>query len=264
MDRRKLDVLIQQTLHDRAESVSMTESEKSRIYQAIADCSKEDCRMKINGKQKLVAAVAAMCLLGSMVAFGAGKIVGYSSGHNSNEPEFAAYADMKQVEAKVGFPVKAPERFENGYQFQKGFVINTNAHDEGGQVVDTFPEVSIHYENGEKTATLTVQKVRSEWEKSMTGNPVDIAYGDVIMTYREDHYKFVPPDYQLTEEDQKAEESGDLYISYGSSEVEYKDFHFLTWQEEAVSYSLMTYGDDALGQDEMVQMAHQVIDSPKL
>lgn len=264
MDRRKLDILIQQTLRDQAESVSMSESGKSRIYQAISDCSKEDYRMRISGKQKLVAAVAAMCLLGSMAALGAGKIIGYRSGHNANEPEYVSFADMGRVRDEAGFEVKAAEQFDNGFVFDKGYLIYTDAVDESGAVVDTFPEVSVYYKKGDSSLTLNIEKVRPEWEKSLTGNPVDISYGDLTLTYREDHYKFVPPDYELTQEDQNAIDAGEMYLSYGSSEVELKDFHFLTWDEAGIHYSLMSYGDGALGQEEMTKMAQQVIDSPSL
>lgn len=264
MDRRKLDVLINQTLHDRAEAVSMSEAGKDRIYQAISDSSKEDYRMKINGKRKLAAAVAVMCLLGSMAALGAGRITGYRTGHNADEPEFASYADMNKAPEKAGFPVKAVEQFDNGFTFEKAFLLNVDAYEEGGQVVDTFPQVSVQYEKDGLSVVLDIEKQRPEYEESTTGNPVDISYGDLTLTYREDHYKFVPPDYELTEEDQKAIDSGELYVSYGSSQVEYKDFHFLEWQEQEVSYLLMSYGDGALGQEELTQMAQQVIDSPQL
>lgn len=264
MDRRELDVLIKQTLHDQAETVSMTEARKNRIYQMISDRSKEEYRMKIKGKRKMAAAAVIMCLLGSMAAFGAGKITGYRTGQNVNEPEFASYADMSEASQKAGFSVKAVERFDNGFAFEKAFLLNVDAFEESGQVVDTFPQVSVQYGKDGLQVTLDVEQVRPEYEKSTTGNPVDIPYGDITLTYREDHYKFVPPDYEVTEEDQDAMDSGELYLSYGSSEVEYEDFHFLEWEEGEVRYLLMSYGDGALGQEEMTRMAQQVIDSPQL
>ncbi len=264
MDRREFDILIEQALHDRAEGVSMSELEKGRIYQAISECSKEEYRMRIRGKRKMIVAVAAMCLLGTMVALGAGKVAYYSSSHNANEPDFASFADMGSAKEQTGFPVKAVEKFDNGFAFQNACVINVDAHDESGQTVDTFPELSVEYTKNGQRISLSIEKERPEYVESTTGNPVDIPYKDLTLTYRNDHYKFVPPDYEVTEEDQAAIDAGEMYLSYGSSEVELKDFHFVGWKEGEIRYSLMSYGDGALGQDEMVKMAQQIIDSPQL
>lgn len=263
MDRRTFDVLIKQTLRDRAEEASMPETRKNQIYQAIADCRKEEKRMKFSARKKLAVAAAVMCLCGTMVAMAAGKIAYYSSGHSVDDPEFASYEDLDRAEELAGFPVKAVERFDNGYEFSAGYLINVDASDENHQVVDTFPEVSIEYKKGDERITLDVEQVRPEWEESTTGNPVKIPYGDFTMTYREDHYKFVPPDYQLTEEDQKAMDSGELYLSYGSQEVEYTDFHFLEWTDGEIRYLLLCNGEAAPGQEELVKMGQQVIDSGK-
>lgn len=264
MERRKIDALIEETLHERSEKVFLPEAKKIQIYQAVENCRKEEFRMRWSRKRTVIMAVAAMCLMGSTVALAAGKIVGYSGGHSVDNPEFAAYAEMNRAEEMTGFPVKAVEGFDNGYTFESGYVIDVNAEDENWQVVDTFKKLSVVYGKDEREVFLNVEKKRPEYEESTTGNPVKVSYGDVTMTYREDHYKFVPPDYTLTEEDQRAMDSGELYVSYGSSAVEYTDFHFLSWEEDGISYLLMSSGSGALMKDELVKMGQQIIDSPKL
>jgi len=255
---------MRQTLQDRAEKAVMPETRKDQIYQAIADCRKEEDRMKFSVRKKMILVAAAMCLCGTMVAMAAGKITGYSSGHSPADPEFASFADMEHAEEKTGFPVKAVERFDNGYQFSRGYLINVNAHDDTGQVVDTFPEVMAWYEKDGAQITLSVEKDRADRDDSTMGNPVQIPCGDITLTYKVDHYKMVPPDYQLTEEDQRAMDAEELYVSYGSQEIELVDFHSVSWVDGGVRYLLMCHGEDALGQEELVKMSQQVIDRTPL
>ncbi len=263
MEQQKLDALIEETLHERSEKVFLSEMKKRQILKA-AKSNKEERKMRWNKKRTVVVAVAAMCLMGSMAALAAGKIVGYSGGHGVDNPEFAVYADLEKSEEMAGFSVKAVEQFDNGYAFQKGFIIDVNANDENGQVVDTFKEVKVLYGKDGREIFLNVQKKRPEYTESTTGNPEKISYGEITMTYTEDHYKFVPPDYTLTEEDQKAMDSGELYVSYGSREIELTDFYGLIWEEDGIQYLVQDHGDGALKKDELVKMAQQIIDSPKL
>lgn len=291
VERETFDVLMRDTLKNRAEQASMSDARKEQIYQAVADCQtvsrqgnraltdsgKEtwptvqavsDCRkeeyfMRKSGKYRILVAAAALCIMGTMAVMAAGKIVGYSSSHSSNEPDFATYGDMAQAGERAGFPVKAPEKLANGYVFDKGFLIDVKDHDENGEVLESFPEVSVSYKKDGKDLTLNVERIRPEKEVSTTGNPRTVLYGDITMIYREDHYRFVPPEYQITEEEQKAVDAGELYVSYGSSEVEDKIMCFLEWEEGDIQYLLMSQGTD-LGMEGMVEAGKQVIDSPEL
>ncbi len=291
MDRGTFDALMQETLRNRAEQISMPESRKEQIYQAIADrrqesrqgnrrvvngrkelwqagqpasgCRKEEEFMKKRGTCKILVAAAALCIMGTMAVMAAGKIVGYSSSHSVDEADFAAYGDLAQVDEKAGFPVKAPEKFENGYTFEQGYLVDVNAHDENGEVLETFPKVSVYYKKGGESLTLCVERVRPERQEAKTGNPRQIQHGDITMTYCEDHYRFVPPDYQITREEQEAVDAGELYISYGTSEVEDTVMCSLVWNDGDVYYLLQNSGT-ALNMDAMVEMGRQVIDSPEL
>lgn len=264
MDRGTFDALMRQTLKDQAQKISMSESRKEQIYQAAAGCRKEEQSMRKSGKWKILPVAAALCILGTMAVMAAGKIAGYSSSHYMDQPDFAAYSDMAQADEAAGFPVKAPEKFDNGYTFDRGFLIEEKAHDAQGEIVDTFPMVSVFYKKGGESLTLDIQQVRPEWEESTTGNPRSIQYGEQTLVYREDHYRFVPPDYQISEEEQKAVDAGELYVSYGSSEVEDNIMCFLEWNEGDVRYLLMSDGSAGLGMDGMVEAGKQIIDSPEL
>ena len=70
--------------------------------------------------------------------------------------------------------------------------------------------------------------------------------------------KVVPPDYKLTEEDKKAEESGELVFSYGSSEVEIIEVQSVSWKKDGIYYQLLQI-DGNLTADELTEMASEVI-----
>ena len=62
------------------------------------------------------------------------------------------------------------------------------------------------------------------------------------MEYRQDHYKFVPEDYQLTAQDEAWTKQPGNHISYGSERVEEKTVSFLSWEKDGVCYLLMDMG----------------------
>lgn len=108
--------------------------------------------------------------------------------------------------------------------------------------------------------TLTVQKVR---EEEFVGHVTKTEYEGRTLLYKEDQYLFVPPEYEPSEEELKAQDAGELYISYGSNEVEHNTIHFMQWDDDGSRYLLMASDDNAPGQQEMEKMARQIIDSDK-
>ena len=66
--------------------------------------------------------------------------------------------------------------------------------------------------------------------------------GGVTVSYHLDHYKFVPPDYQLSEAEKQWEAIPGNYISYGSEAVKETDVAFLCWEKDGIRYSLMDSG----------------------
>ena len=78
--------------------------------------------------------------------------------------------------------------------------------------------------------------------------------------YRADQYLFVPPDYQVSEEEQARADAGELFVSYGTDQVENQVIKGVTWTDGGISYSMITF-DSSLTPEEMVQMAGEVIDN---
>ena len=72
--------------------------------------------------------------------------------------------------------------------------------------------------------------------------------------------KFVPPDYEITEEEKKLQEEGKLNVAYGSQEVEIKNSESVFWRQNGVSYCLFRFGDE-LNAEEMLAMAREIAES---
>lgn len=64
----------------------------------------------------------------------------------------------------------------------------------------------------------------------------------VEVRFSRDHFKFVPPDYEKTEEDLKAEEAGHYYVSFGSDEITEYDYTFALFTLGDVEYTLFDRG----------------------
>ncbi len=268
MDKRKFESLLQETLEEKSMPVSMSETRKEQICQAVRARSetvgqtgvkKEETVMKPGFKRKVILVAAAMCVFGTVAALAAGKITGYYTGTRVDRPDYKNFADLSAVEEQTGFAMKAVEEFENGFRFRVGYQSEVEARDEEGNVVETFPEVMLRYTDGEQELTVTAQKVREE--DGFEGKVSAEEYKGMTLLYKEDQYLFVPPSYEPSDEELKAQEAGELYISFGTSEVEHDNIHFMRWDENGTRYLLMSSGEKALGQEAMTKMAREIIDS---
>lgn len=100
-------------------------------------------------------------------------------------------------------------------------------------------------------------------EKYMVYGPdekVQETYKGYPLYYYEKTYKFVPEGYELTEEDQRAYDAGEMEISFGSSEVSVEQVQAINWNEGDMKYSLL--GNDLnLPVEELLDMAKAIIDA---
>ncbi|MEG1001641.1 MAG: hypothetical protein RR844_09615 [Clostridium sp.] len=78
------------------------------------------------------------------------------------------------------------------------------------------------------------------------------------MYYYEQNYKFVPENYELTEEDKRDQAEGKLEISFGASEVSIKNIQGLSWYEGGLEYRVMG-NDYNFEVEEMIDMAKVII-----
>ena len=81
--------------------------------------------------------------------------------------------------------------------------------------------------------------------------------GDVELSFYRDEYKFVPEDYQLSEEEKEWASQPGHYVSYGSDEVREQVTTFLVWTENDIRYSFLDW--DSLEPEALFAMAEEMI-----
>lgn len=213
--------------------------------------------MKRFSMKKLVIGVAAGCLLLSGGVFAAGRVVSLSS-HSYLGDAYKSYGDMDKAQAKLGYPADTVEEFANGYRFDKMFVDDVNGTDEDGNVIYTFKDLQISYKkSGEQAVWLSAAKPVEQQVRKGAPEATRQVEG-ITLYYDETTYKFVPPSYELTEEDQANLERDDFTISYGTDEVEVQKSSNVTWEKDGVFYNLSGF-DLNLSSDEMFDMAEEII-----
>lgn len=238
------------------EGLTVSQDLKARIDERILMGQKE-ADMKHLSMKKIVIGVAVGCLLLSGGVFAAGRVVSLSSHHWLTDA-YRSYGDMGKAQAELGYSADSVEEFSNGYRFDQMFVDDVNGTDADGNVVYTYKNLNIAYEKkGEQPVWLDAGKPVEPPVR--TGEPEATRQADgVTIYYDTTTYKFVPPNYELSDEDKANLEKDDFTISYGSSEVQVQKASDVTWEKDGVHYHLMGF-DLNLGAEEMLDMAEEIM-----
>lgn len=239
------------------DGVTASRDLKDRIDRQILESQKEAGNMKKFSMKKLVIGVAAGCLLVSGAVFATGHAVSLSS-HSYLGDAYKSYSDMDKAQTKLGYSADTVETFANGYRFDKMFVDDVNGTDEDGSVVYTYKDLQISYEkNGEQDVWLSAAKPVEQQVRKGEPEAARQVEGTTLY-YDTTTYKFVPPNYELTEEDQANLQRDNFTISYGSDEVEVQQNSSVTWEKDGVYYNLSGF-DLNLSSDEMFDMAEEIM-----
>ena len=209
---------------------------------------------------KRVCIAAAVVVLLATTAYAAGEmnIKTLLGGMNSR-----VYNSVAQAEEKAGFTMDDLDSFSNGYAFSGAYVGQTKALDDGDTVRLVYNEIHVDLVNaaGEKLS-LIAHESHDALEGSSLAPERSRRYGDVQVSYRVDHYKYVPADYVPTEADKAMLQQPGWYLSYGAEEVGETDVAFLRWEKEGISYLLMDM-DAGEPTDSLFSMAEELISSGK-
>lgn len=206
-------------------------------------------------KEIAIALVAAM-VIGTTV-FGVGKVYSiYSS--SSNIPTYTSLPTAEQVKDKFEFTPKLVDKFDNGYAFADGYSVDKERRYSEGTSPVKSKQLDFTYKNGKNELDLSMQNVsaneRSEKEKAVdTYKGIDVYYD----TYAN---KSEPGDYKMTEQDEKDKASGKYVFSFGSDKEEISQVQYMEWDQNGINYSILAI-DSPVSKDELVKMAHQVIDT---
>lgn len=249
--------LLQKDLRKLAESGRLTQKEEKELLNSIHSSINERRKnMKLfeYRKMKIVAAAAAIAVLGVGTAFASGKIASLSSSVITDQVD---YKNAQEVEASDALykKARAVDEFSNGAEFVRGFDVNVSALDENGAEIGTYPSINIDY-SGEYFLDI------SDPLEGAEGQPypavLSETYENVEIEVSAMDYLFLPPDQEPAEEDLKLQEEGKLEISYGTDEAERKTSVSAFWKEDGLTYCLVTMKEGA-DPEELLEMAKEII-----
>lgn len=251
----------------------MKRFEKKSSMQCVLDadisviCDKVKCHIQSSENERKVCimthktkiALVAICatLILGITAFAASGIITTWYSSSSPADEFYELPESEKLVDEIGYEVVLIEEFENGYEFKRGHVVNNRLADDGNNTVEKFKSTSFYYEKAGDRVIYSQDKFASDvpFDGDMvhSENGVDIYYNTFVN-------KFVPTDYELTEEDKKAEENGELVFSYGTDTVEIITVQSVGFEKDGIRHSLMQM-DGKLSREELVAMAKEIINN---
>ena len=237
------------------QSISIKPENQDRILEKILYSEKErKGKKKMTKKRILAIALAATMLLGITVMAATGIITNWYSG-SSQKPEYTKLPTIEQCKKDVGYEAILIDTFFNGYTFKKGDIVENRLEDNTGKTVESFKSICFNYEKGGDEVIFSQDRFTSPIDQSGT----IIAEAEGIKIYYTSYAnKFVPANYQMTEEDKHAEEKGELVFSYGTENVDIINVQSISWVDGDMHYELMQM-DGELSKMELIEMAKEAI-----
>lgn len=261
MNEQKQEIIIKQVLEDRASGIQDDTVSFRKIQKVIYEKEQNEMKQgKFSFKNKKKAVIASFCcvalLSGSLIA---GTIAKSWIGHGDHR--YQTFPTVQKVEADLGFVPNYVESLPGGFEFVFGGKDKSSLLDEQGKsMVDTIG-MSLNYAQpgSKEMLTLGIEQIPQQYMELGHMQAVEETYKGYTLYVNEQMYKFVPEDYELTEQDKEAQASGELAISYGSDEVRVEQIQSIWWNNGDIQYNIMG-SDFGFTVDEMVEMAKAVID----
>ncbi len=250
---------IRSALKEQARQIRVSQDQMERFSKNVDRRIEEEMKMtrKWSFKKVLVTA-AAVCVVGSITAVAAGKIVGVQSSSSWKEA-VTQYGQMEEMSGDLGLDIHVPEAFSSGYEFKTAMPVHSAATDQEGNAVEQWTGLNLVYsKEGQPDLNISVENAQSA-QMGFGDSDAIFEHGGVQMAYSREHYRFVPPNYELSEEEQAQIDAGELVVSYGSQSVEDKEIQSLSWKQGDIRYGLMLFDSSMTGED-MAGMAGEIID----
>lgn len=229
LNEEKMDRILKNALSP----VAPDERINQRIRQEL-----EGKNMKKFNMKKVVICVVACCLLLGTVSIASSGIISYTSVHSLAFGE-RDFSKLEKMETEAGFSVKALELFQNGYQFSDMSIDHNADHDENGNVIGQYKGIDFTYKKqGEDTLYINTQQAETAHEEMKRESNVVQVMEDIEVKYYLDTYKWVPSDYELTEEDKKNMEKDNYFISMGASKISENQVSGVSWVQDGIYYHI--------------------------
>lgn len=236
------------------------------LFRAVGDVS-DDLITEASGAvrkvrrirvRKIIALAAAFVMFAGITVWAANIVLSGRSGHSSAIPDYYSVPSAERLMQDIGIALNIPEEFSNGFRFAGGHIVKNEDYGENGGVFERYQSINCDYKkNGERISLYAdAAKAGNQMEDDETA---EVYCGSEIkyFTYMN---KFVPADYELTEQDQEDKKSGKYVFSYGTDEIEISHVQILGWEYHGLNYQLCAM-DSSLGRDKLVAMAKEIIDA---
>lgn len=257
MNDTRLDQLLRQSLTSEQPKKELNQAIHARL-EAEQASGKVGVSMKHRNRKKIFVAAAALCAIVA-VAAGAYSAVVARSSSSSMYGEFTSYEQLAQAEKKAHLDINAVETFSNGYTFETMSVADCVDTDEDDNVIREYKGITIGYKKGNNPIYLDTYPVNPNEVATEERNALDTATIDgVKVSYYNDTFKFVPPDYELTDEDRINEKRDNYTISYGSDQVRETVISTVSWVQDDVSYVLQSLNGE-IPSETLFSMAKEII-----
>ena len=258
MKNNRFDKQLKKGLQDQAalfERVSDTDDGFEAVMRRLQAEKKEETKMKhFNMKKAVIATVAAVMVFGTLTVASSG--VKFISSHSNAFPDYTKYTDLSAAETSVGVVTNAPEVFSNGYRFGGINIVDRSYENENQNTIDSFQALSIRYKKGSDSLNYFVdpRPVRAGYANNTTDT---IEENGITYYYNELHSKWVPGNYEPTDEVKAQVEAGTLNIGYGADKISYSDSKSITWEIDGNSHELFCMDVD-ISKEELLNMALEI------
>ena len=255
-----IDEKITQVLHEAGENIKADEWLMTRIKQDIINEKRQGERTIMKKKHIKWIAVGAMLLMTSTAAYAVTNLSNHE-GHTYHNQDFKEPPTVSQMNEKVGYAPQYVEQFSNGWTFENASIVYNQSSDNEPANTQEWKSIDFNYKNQSiKGGWVTLSTTNMPYHNLSEGETVQLEaqQGNLSGLYFEQKFKFVPPNYALTEADKAAEANGSLVISYGSAEVKEEVMRNIIWQNNGVSYQLFTNCSE-VDRNVLLDMANEIL-----
>ncbi|WP_026510912.1 hypothetical protein [Butyrivibrio sp. LC3010] len=224
----------------------------------ISPIRKEGTMKKRMGVKK-TAIIAAACVAVFGILGFAYKMAGGIVSHSIRD-QYRNFSDLAKLEEEAGIDVKALDAYESGYTFRSMSINNITSYDDNNEATK-YKGISISYEKEGLSKPIGLYMESSIYASDGKMDYIECRNIDgVDVYYKLTQYKWVPSDYELTDEDKKRMDEGSLQISVGSQKVSETTVTNLTWTLDGVYYDIV-YTEGAIPSDELYEIAEEIINA---
>ena len=210
-------------------------------------------------KRTILAAAAIVAVLGVGV-FAAVKNAVSIGVHSSSNPDYTSFPTREQCVSDAGFEAKLVESFDNGYTFKEGRTATNTIEDGDGNTTENYKSLLFDYEKDGDVVVLSQDNHKTPLQQDGDGSAAGCTvFSEDGVEYRYYSYtqKFVPVNYEYTDEDKAAAQRGELVFGVGSDKVKISRMQHLQWELGGISFELFQ-SDGKLSHEDLLSMAKQL------